>query len=77
MKGGQIYGDFPSFDSTNNPDDTGDNNGHFAGRIIPKISFSQYAVTLASWMGVTDSERDAMLPNLSNFAQKNLGFMQL
>jgi uncharacterized protein (DUF1800 family) len=72
----RIYGDLPSFTSINNPDDARDNNGHFAGRIIPKISVSQYGATLASWMGVTDSERDAMLPNLSNFAQKNLGFMQ-
>ncbi len=75
VKGGQIYGDLPSFTSINNPDDTGDINGHFAGRIIPTTAVSQYAATLASWMGVTDSERDAMLPNLSNFAQKNLGFM--
>ncbi|MEE9412764.1 MAG: DUF1501 domain-containing protein [Methylococcales bacterium] len=76
VKGGQIYGSLPSFSSTNNPDDAGHNNNNFAGRIIPKLSVAQYAATLATWMGVTEPERDAMLPNLSNFAQKNLGFMQ-
>lgn len=75
VKGGQIYGDLPSFTSTNNPDDAGGSNNNFAGRIIPKISVAQYGATLASWMGVTDFERDIMLPNLSNFAEKNLGFM--
>lgn len=75
VEGGKIYGDFPSFTSSNNPDDAGDNN-NFAGRIIPKLSVAQYGATLANWMGVSDTERDAMLPNLANFSVKNLGFMK-
>jgi len=74
VDGGKIYGDFPSFKSQNNPDDAGDNN-NFAGRIIPKIAVSQFAATLADWMGVTPLEQAAMLPNLANFSVKNLGFM--
>lgn len=75
VNGGKIYGDFPSFKSSNNLDDAGDDN-NFAGRIIPKIAVAQYGATLAGWMGVSDTERDAMLPNLANFSEKDLGFMK-
>ncbi|WP_299875513.1 DUF1501 domain-containing protein [uncultured Cocleimonas sp.] len=75
VKGGQIYGAFPSFASQNNPDDAGDDE-NFAGRIIPTTSVAQYGATLADWMGVSAAEQQAMLPNLANFSQKNLGFMK-
>jgi len=58
-----------------NPDDAGSND-NFAGRIIPKIAVAQMGATLAEWMGVSATERDAMLPNLANFDVKNLGFMK-
>ncbi|KAG1648570.1 hypothetical protein GQR58_029721 [Nymphon striatum] len=32
------YGQFPNLSTTNNPDDTGDDNGNFAGRLIPTTS---------------------------------------
>ncbi len=75
VDGGKVFGEFPSFRAINNPDDA-DDGGTFAGRIIPKLSVTQYSATLASWMGVTNVERDLMLPNLTNFSVKNLGFMQ-
>ena len=74
VNGGKIYGSFPSFASVDNPNDAGDGD-NFAGRIIPSISVAQYGATLADWMGTSNAERDTMLPNLSNFAIKNLGFM--
>jgi len=75
VKGGQVYGSFPSFASVSNPDDAGDDE-NFAGRIIPTTSVAQYGATLADWMGVTPTEQETMLPNLANFNQKNLGFMK-
>ncbi len=74
VRGGKVYGSFPSFASIDNPDDAGDDE-NFAGRIIPKISVAQYSATLANWMGVSSAQQHAMLPNLKNFSIKNLGFM--
>ncbi len=75
VKGGQIYGGFPSFAASNNPDDAGDDD-NFAGRIIPTTAVAQLGATLADWMGITRAEQEVMLPNLANFNQKNLGFMK-
>jgi uncharacterized protein (DUF1501 family) len=38
-------------------------------------SVEQYAMTLASWMGVDNGMLPTILPNLPNFPQANLGFM--
>lgn len=46
-----------------------------SGRLLPAISVDQYAATLASWMGVTDSELPTIFPNIINYSTKNLGFM--
>jgi len=59
-----------------NDDDAGDDDGSFAGRIIPKISVNQYAATLARWTGVEESAISNALPDLANFAQKDLGFLR-
>ncbi len=70
------YGRFPSYATTNNPDDitaTGDN---FAGRLIPTTSVSQLGATLAKWMGLNTSELDAAFPELRNFGTRDLGFMR-
>ncbi len=75
VDGGRVIGETPNFSSTNNPDDAGEDDGSFAGRIIPKISVTQYAATLAQWMGVPESELSNALPDLQNFTENNLGFM--
>lgn len=74
VNGGKVYGELPSFASTNNADDAGDDD-NFAGRIIPTTAVSQFAATLAQWMGVTSEEQQRVIPNLNNFDVKNLGFM--
>ena len=66
--GRQIYGSYPDL-VLNNSTDSGN------GRLIPTTSVEQYAGTLARWMGVSDANRDLILPNLANFAMKDLGFM--
>jgi uncharacterized protein (DUF1501 family) len=45
------------------------------GRWLPQYGVDQYSATLASWFGLRDADRPYVLPNLSNFAQANLGFM--
>lgn len=76
VDGGRVYGETPNYSSTNNPDDAGEDDGSFAGRIIPQISVNQYAATLARWMGVAESDLNQALPDLQNFTETDLGFMQ-
>ncbi len=75
VNGGQIYGDMPSYRASDNPDDTGDRSGAFAGRIIPTTSVSQYGATVAHWMGVPMEDMNQLFPDLSNFAVQDLGFL--
>jgi len=75
VRGGQVFGQIPSYSMTNNQDDAGDENGGFAGRIIPTQSVNQYGATLARWMGVPDAELPSIFPDLANFATSDLGFM--
>lgn len=75
VDGGKIVGEFPSFAAANNPKDAS-SGGDFAGRIIPDLSVSQYAATLAKWMGLSAVEQNQILPNLKNFNVQDLGFMK-
>ena len=45
------------------------------GRLIPTLSYTQYYATLLKWFGATESELGAILPELSNFSTKDIGFM--
>jgi len=76
VDGGRVVGETPNYATTNNADDAGEDDGSFAGRIIPKISVNQYAATLAQWMGVSENELNSALPDLQNFTETNLGFMK-
>jgi len=69
------YGTAPHLATSNNPDDVGDRNGNFAGRLIPTTSVSQYGATLAAWMGLGPDQLAQAFPELANFGQRNLGFM--
>ena len=68
VKGQQYYGTFPIM-GLNNNDEVG------SGRLLPSTSVDQFAATLARWFGVSDSEMSLVLPNIGNFATRNLGFM--
>jgi uncharacterized protein (DUF1501 family) len=68
VKGKQIYGKSPIY-ANNGPDDVGQ------GRLLPTTSVDQYAATLASWFGVTDSQMSTVLPSIGNFSTRNLGFV--
>ncbi|MCB1606574.1 MAG: DUF1501 domain-containing protein [Xanthomonadales bacterium] len=68
VNGGRIYGTPPDL-TIDGPDDAG------WGQIIPTQSVDQYAATLSTWYGLSDSDRDMVFPNLSRFSSPNLGFM--
>jgi len=69
VQGGDLYGTFPQL-TLNGPDDMSDE-----GRWVPTTSVDQYAATVATWMGVADSDLATVLPNLSNFNARRLGFL--
>jgi uncharacterized protein (DUF1501 family) len=69
VKGGQIYGKFPTF-QLGGPDDT-----DTRGRWIPTTSIDQYGATLCSWFGIPDTAMNAIFPNLPNFTTRNIGFV--
>jgi uncharacterized protein (DUF1501 family) len=68
VNGGNIYGKMPTF-AINGPDDTG------RGRWIPTTSVDEYSATLAKWFGVSATDMSVVLPNVSRFANPDLGFM--
>lgn len=67
VAGGQIVGQMPSL-VLGGEHDLGE------GRIIPNLSFDQYAATLSKWFGVSNEDTHAIFPNLGNFDQQDLGF---
>jgi uncharacterized protein (DUF1501 family) len=70
VRGGDIYGTFPAMNLAAQ---------HFydsRGILIPQVSLSQYAATIAKWFGVTDPVvLQNLFPTLANFTVKDLGFM--
>ncbi|HLM59763.1 MAG TPA: DUF1501 domain-containing protein, partial [Pyrinomonadaceae bacterium] len=82
VMGGNIYGSTRA-DGTGNifptlqlggPDDI-DTGPNPRGRWLPTTSVEQYAGTLARWFGLADSDLQVVFPNISNFPNPNLGFM--
>lgn len=68
VKGRAYYGTAPAV-AVNGPDDIGQ------GRLVPTTSVDQFGATLASWLGVADSDLAAVVPNIGNFSKRNLGFV--
>ncbi len=72
INGGQVFGTYPLF--------SGDDPQYIAnsrGILVPSTSHNQMSATIAKWYGgFTDNELDELLPNLSNFSVKDLGFVK-
>lgn len=68
VRGGKVYGQYPDT-ALKSSLDVGN------GRLLPTTAVDQYAATLATWMGVRDSDLGMVLPNIGHFDQRNLGFM--
>ena len=69
VKGGQLYGSFPSMVLGGADDATG------RGALIPTTSLDQYAGTMARWFGVGPAAMASVFPNLAYFAPTDLGFL--
>jgi len=69
VKGGQIFGQFPTFE-LGGPNDT-----DTRGRWIPTTSIDQYGATLCSWFGIPASALATVFPNLANFPTAKIGFL--
>ncbi|MEP1445611.1 MAG: DUF1501 domain-containing protein [Paraglaciecola sp.] len=67
INGRELYGTMPSLE-LGSDDDLGD------GRIIPTLSVDQYAASLSRWFGLSETELNAVFPNLSRFDMSNLDF---
>ena len=65
---GGIYGHFPTV-ALNTNEDLG------SGRLLPTTAVVQYAATLARWFGVPSGNLVDALPQLTNFSDRNLGFL--
>ena len=68
VNGQRFYGTPPAVASSG-PDDIGQ------GRLVPTTSVDQIASTLATWFGVSATSMVDVLPNLTNFSTKKLGFL--
>ena len=69
VNGQDMYGQYPVV-GANQANDLG------AGRLIPTTAVEQYAGTLASWFGLSDSQIRTVFPNFGNFGSNPyLGFM--
>jgi uncharacterized protein (DUF1501 family) len=68
VQGGRIVGNMPDL-TVGGPDDAD------WGQIIPRTAVDQYAATLSTWYGLSDSDRTLVFPNLGRFSTPNLGFM--
>ena len=75
VKGGLTYGRYPEL-TLGGTDDVGVDDWELQGRWIPTTSVDQYAATLLGWFGASDSQLNAILPNLANFgANRKLAFL--
>ncbi len=68
VKGGSVYGSFPTI-ALGAAEDVG------SGRLLPSTAVDQYAATLARWFGVSDTDLAMVVPNITNFSTRNLGFL--
>jgi uncharacterized protein (DUF1501 family) len=68
VKGGDIYGRFPVA-ALGTSEDVG------SGRLLPSTSVTEYAATLARWMGVSATDLPIVLPNVGNFGSSQPGFL--
>jgi uncharacterized protein (DUF1501 family) len=68
VRGGRFHGQLPAF-SVNGPDDVGQ------GRLLPTTSVDQLAATLATWMGVSNTNLPLVVPNIGNYSVRDLGLL--
>ena len=70
VNGADIYGTLPRM-AVDGPDAVRN------GRVVPTLAASQYAATLLRWAGLDEPDIDLSLPDLQNFAARDLGLFQV
>ncbi|MEM7397262.1 MAG: DUF1501 domain-containing protein, partial [Verrucomicrobiota bacterium] len=75
VRGQDMYGTYPALQAGNSLD-TG------RGRLIPTLSVDEYFAELACWFGVSNTDLQTVLPNLTRFynpqsSQPPVGFMTI
>ena len=74
VKGGKIYGDnFPTL-QTGGPDDASLWDPK-RGQWLPQFSSDQFIADTLLWMGLTPTQVLEVLPNLSNFKNRKIGYL--
>ena len=68
VKGGEIYGRFPTFGLNDNQDSA--NNAY-----LPVNSVDTIGATIGKWFGASDTNLNTVFPNLKNFP-RDLGFLK-
>jgi uncharacterized protein (DUF1501 family) len=72
IKGATVYGNtFPSLIKGGADDASPQKRGYW----VPQYSSDQVAADLLTWLGVQSSSLTSVLPNLTNFTNKTIGFM--
>ena len=66
LKPRSLFGQAPQI-GTNSPDDVGQ------GRMLPSMAVDQLAATLATWMGVSNSNLSTVVPGIGNYSTRDLG----
>lgn len=75
VKGGKTYGTYPEL-VLGGINDVGQDSWELQGRWIPTTAVDQYAATLLGWFGASETQLDAVLPNLKNFGTaRRLAFL--
>jgi uncharacterized protein (DUF1501 family) len=77
VKGGDIYGRFPTYGLTDDHNGFTSNDQLDDGSLLPAIPVEQYAGTLGTWLGLADTDLRAVMPNIANWPQStwNMGFL--
>jgi uncharacterized protein (DUF1501 family) len=66
VRGQRFFGQAP-LPGNNGPDDVGQ------GRMLPTMAVDQLAATLATWMGVSATNLQTVVPGIGNYTAKDLG----
>ncbi|MFN7724833.1 MAG: DUF1501 domain-containing protein [Rubrivivax sp.] len=77
VKGGDLYGNFPTLGVKNANNNNFDSSPHQLGNgaLLPEVAVDQLGATLGKWLGLSDTQLLDVFPNLKNFSTRNLGFM--
>ncbi len=75
VQGGQIYGRMPLMTNYQSFNASAEDYADTRGTMLPTVSLSQYAATLARWFGAPDADLDTLIPTLTKFTTRDLGFL--